>query len=149
MTSKTRLFKYGMRVFTAELLGTIRSEDEDGYEFSVLSMRITFGGRHFSKCACSERKLLLVVVVLLFSTSLVSRNTDNREFKHATFFSQGTVTGIEHFACKDSSVSQIFNLMISNGGTILSNVKVVVTRQVKRENSSLPVAVRGSKSLRA
>ena len=75
MTSKTRLFKNGMRVFTAELLGTIRTQDE--YEFSVLSMRITFGGRHFSKCACSERKLVLVVVVLLFSTSLVSRNADN------------------------------------------------------------------------
>ena len=26
------------------------------YEFSVLSMRIGFAGRHFSNCACSERK---------------------------------------------------------------------------------------------
>ena len=43
---------------SANLLGTFRSEGEDDYEyeFSVLSMRITFGGRHFSKCACSEQK---------------------------------------------------------------------------------------------
>ena len=40
------------------LLGTFRSEDEDNceYEFSILSMRIRFGGRHFSKCACSEQE---------------------------------------------------------------------------------------------
>ena len=44
-------------------------------------------------------------------------------------------------------MSKIFNVIISNGGKILSNVKVVVTRQVKRENSSLPVAVRGSKNV--
>ena len=39
-------------------IGTFRSEDEDDYEyeFSVLSMRIRFGGRHFSKCASSEKK---------------------------------------------------------------------------------------------
>ena len=40
------------------VLWTFRSEDEDDYEyeFSVLSMRIRFGGRHFPKCACSEQK---------------------------------------------------------------------------------------------
>ena len=40
------------------VLWTFRSEDEDDYEyeFSVLSMRIRFGGRHFRKCACSEQK---------------------------------------------------------------------------------------------
>ena len=40
------------------LSGTFRSEDEDDYEyeFSVLSMRVRFGGRHFSKCACAEQK---------------------------------------------------------------------------------------------
>ena len=40
------------------IIGTFRSEDEDDYEyeFSVLSMRIRFGGRYFSKCACSEQK---------------------------------------------------------------------------------------------
>ena len=39
-------------------IGTFRPEDEDDYEyeFSVLSTRIRFGGRHFSKCACSEQK---------------------------------------------------------------------------------------------
>ena len=37
-------------------LGTLRSENEDDYEyeFSILSMRIRFGGQHFSKCACSD-----------------------------------------------------------------------------------------------
>ena len=45
-------------VFYTLLLGTFRSEDEDDYEyeFSVLSTRIRFGGRHFSKYACSEQK---------------------------------------------------------------------------------------------
>ena len=40
------------------LLGTFRSEhdDDNEYEFSVLSLRIRFGGQHFSKCACSEQK---------------------------------------------------------------------------------------------
>ena len=40
-------------------LGTFRSENEDDYEyeFSVLSMRIRFGGRHFSKYAYSDLKV--------------------------------------------------------------------------------------------
>ena len=33
-------------------------------------------------------------------------------------------------------------LIIPNGGRILINIKVVVNRQVKMENSPLPVAVR-------
>ena len=39
-------------------LGTFRSEDEGDYEyeFSVLSMCIRLGARHFSKCACPEQK---------------------------------------------------------------------------------------------
>ena len=47
---------YSARVVT--LVGTFRSEDEVDYEyeFSVLSMCKTFGGRHFSKSACSEQK---------------------------------------------------------------------------------------------
>ena len=42
----------------AAKVGTFRSEYEYDYEyeFSVLSTRIRFRGRHFSKCACSERK---------------------------------------------------------------------------------------------
>ena len=40
-----------------------RSEDEE--RFSVLSMRIRFGGPHFSKCACSERKFVLVDLLVL------------------------------------------------------------------------------------
>ena len=45
-------------VILNSLIGTFRSEDKDDYEyeFSVPSMRIRFGGRHFSKCACSEQK---------------------------------------------------------------------------------------------
>ena len=45
-------------VVSGRILGTFRSEDEDDYEyeFSVLSMRTRFGGRHFSKCARSEQK---------------------------------------------------------------------------------------------
>ena len=47
-----------LSVVTEVYIGTFRSKDEDDYEneFSVLSMRIRFGGRHFSKCACSEKK---------------------------------------------------------------------------------------------
>ena len=56
-------------------------------------------------------------------------------------------TGRENFACQGSGVSQIFILIISNGQKILSNVNVVVSRQVKRESSSVLVAVRASKTL--
>ena len=51
-----------------------------------------------------------------------------------------------HFSYQDSGVSQIFIRIISKGEKILSNVNVVVWRQIKRENSSLPVAVRFSKT---
>ena len=51
-----------------------------------------------------------------------------------------------HFSYQDGGVSQIFIWIISNGEKILSNVNVVVWRQIKRENSSLPVAVRISKT---
>ena len=43
-------------------------------------------------------------------------------------------------------VSQIFILLISNEEKILSNVNAVVWGKVKSENSSLPVAVRTSKT---
>ena len=55
-------------------------------------------------------------------------------------------TGREHFACLDPIVTQIFILLISNGEKILSNMNVVGRGQVKSENSSLPVAVRVSKT---
>ena len=51
-----------------------------------------------------------------------------------------------NISCQDSGVSQIFVLIISNGEKILSNVNVVGLRQVQKENSSLPVAVRVSKT---
>ena len=46
-------------------------------------------------------------------------------------FETRTATGREHFPCQDRIVSQIFILLISNGGKILSNVNVVVRGQVK------------------
>lgn len=61
-------------------------------------------------------------------------------------FEMRTATGKEHFTCQDSGVFQIFVLIISNGEKILSNVNVVVCKQVKRENSSLPVAVHVAKT---
>ena len=62
-------------------------------------------------------------------------------------FETRMATGREHFTCQDSGVSQIFVLIISNGERILlSNVNVVVWKEVKRKNSSLPVAVRVSKT---
>ena len=61
-------------------------------------------------------------------------------------FETRKTTGREHFTLKASGVPQIFILIISNGEKILRNVNVVVSRQVKRENSSLPVAVRISKT---
>ena len=67
------------------------------------------------------------------------------ELKHAVFETR-TATGKEHFACQDSGVSHIFILIISNGGKILINIKVVEDKQGKMENSSLPVAVRVSKT---
>ena len=64
-----------------------------------------------------------------------------------------TATGREHVACWDSIVTQIVTLVtqivilfISNGEKIRSNVNVVVRGQVKSETSSLPVAVRVSKT---
>ena len=64
-----------------------------------------------------------------------------RESVSTRVFERRTTTGREHFACQDSGVSQTFILIISNGEKILGNVNVVVRRQGKRENSSLPVAV--------
>ena len=61
-------------------------------------------------------------------------------------FETRTATRRENFACQDSAVSQIFILIISNGEKILSNENVFVGRQVKRENNSLPLAVRVSKT---
>ena len=61
-------------------------------------------------------------------------------------FETRTATGRKHFSCQDSGSSHIFTLIISNGEKILRNINVVVWRQVKRENSSLPVAVRVSKT---
>ena len=61
-------------------------------------------------------------------------------------FETRTATGRENFARQDSAVSQIFILIISNGEKILSNGNVFVGLQVKRENNSLPLAVRVSKT---
>lgn len=47
-------------------------------------------------------------------------------------FEMRTAAGREHFVYQDSGVSQIFILIIANGEKILSNVNVVVRKQVKR-----------------
>ena len=46
--------------------GTLRLEDVDEYqyEFSVLSMRLRFGDRHFRSARAQNRKLVLVVVLV-------------------------------------------------------------------------------------
>ena len=61
-------------------------------------------------------------------------------------FETRTATRREHFAFLDRIVSQIFILLISNEEKILSDVTVVLRGRVKSENSSLPVAVRVSKT---
>ena len=61
-------------------------------------------------------------------------------------FETWTATGREHFACQNSGVSQICILIIFKREKILCNINVVVRRQVKRENNSIPVAVRVSKT---
>ena len=75
------------------------------------------------------------------------KNLTSRESLSTRIFETRTATGKEHFECQDSLVSQIFILLISNGENTLRNVNVVVRGQVKSENSSLPVAVRVSKTL--
>ena len=55
----------------------------------------------------------------------------------------------EHFARYDSGLLQIFKLIIFASEKILNNKNAVLRRQVKYENRSLPVAVRGSETLRA
>ena len=51
------------------ILGTFRSEDEDEFQygFSLLSMRIRFGDRHFRSARAQYRKLIFVVVLVLRS----------------------------------------------------------------------------------
>jgi len=61
MTLGTRLLWVSAlwwNVFTVKALATyrLRYEDDYEYEFSVLTTRFRFGGRKFSKCACSELK---------------------------------------------------------------------------------------------
>ena len=78
-------------------------------------------------------------------TSLWRISLFTRELKHALFQTQ-TPTGREHFACLERYFSQIFLLFIFNGEKKLSNTNVAVWGQVKSEISSLPVAVRVSKT---
>ena len=67
--------------------------------------------------------------------------------KHARFWDvDRTATGREHSVCQDSGVSHIFIVIIHNGEKVLSIVNVMVWSRVIRENSSLPLAVRVSKS---
>lgn len=56
--------------------------------------------------------------------------------------------GIEHFTFQDSGLCKILKLIISTGKKVL-NINVEVRRQVVEENSSLVLAVPGSKTSRA
>ena len=62
--------------FVEMIIGTFRSQDEDEYqyEFSVLSIRIRFGDRHFSKCACSEQKTRWLVPSRLYVAPCSARS---------------------------------------------------------------------------
>ena len=53
------------------------------------------------------------------------------------------------FVCQDSGLSVISNVIVSTSEKIPNNINVVVRGKVKKKNSSLLVAVRGSKSSRA
>ena len=55
-SSRTLKYKVGVVVVVAAVLATFRLqyEDDDEYEFSVLSTCCRFGGRNVFKCACSE-----------------------------------------------------------------------------------------------
>ena len=64
-------------------------------------------------------------------------------------FEPRTNTGSDHLARQDSRLSQILKLMVPNIDKTPSSIKLVVSRQMKKESSSLPVAVRGSKTPRA
>ena len=59
----------------------LQYENDYEYDFSVLSTRCRFGGRKMSKCACSNLKLLLVVVLVLQSEVRYHHN-ENRSFSH-------------------------------------------------------------------
>ena len=56
----------------------------------------------------------------------IAGSSINRELISTRFFETWTAIEREHFACKDSGVSQIFVLIFSNGEKIHSNVNVVV-----------------------
>ena len=78
------------------------------------------------------------------SGALCTRLRSNRrELKHAR---DADGNRKRTFRVPGQCCLQIFILIISNGEKILSNGNVFVGRQVKRENSSLPLAVRVSKT---
>ena len=116
----------------------------DVANFLVLMLRFVFTQRKRTQASAqAQGKGKILIFVLMLASTPFSRW--NRELKHARIETR-TLTGRENIACQDSGVSQIFIFIISNGQKILSNVNVVVWRRVKRENSSLPVAVRVSKT---
>lgn len=56
-------------------------------------------------------------------------------------FEQRTETGSLYFSCLGSGLSEVCKLIVSTSEKILNDINVVVTRQVKVENSLLPLAV--------
>ena len=93
------------------------------------------------KCTCKACKTIVFhcqickfVTFLLASLSWC--------LKQATY----PETGSEHLACQIICLSHAFKLIFSTSKEILRNINVVVWRQVKQENCSLPVVVLGSKA---
>ena len=90
-------------------------------------------------------------ITLIWSINC-SPSVDHVRYRRAEasdVFEPWTETGREHFAHQGSGPSQIFKVIVSNREKILKNIHAVVWRQVELENSSLPIAVRCSKSLHA
>ena len=71
-----------------------------------------------------------------------ARGDEDRELKASDVLEPRTETGTKHFARQDRGLSRIFKLIASPIEKILHNINMVVWRQTKEENSSLPVAVR-------
>ena len=63
---------------------------------------------------------MMVIMMALLVLTLES-------FKHAAFLRR-TETGILHFACQDSGLSQIFQLIVSASEKTLNSINVVVWR---------------------
>ena len=83
----------------------------------------------------------------------ISEQWDHRKQQFELFGGGSGIIGslsVQRFWATDGNgLSQIFKQIVSTGKKRLNNINLVVRREVKYENSALPVAVRGSKTLHA